>query len=108
MNFEERENNDQKIKNAIKRINKRINNFETHNIKTHEKEYNCLHKIYSELNTLSICNDNIIITSDEYDVFNWWSIIAGPNNTPYKNSKFLFKIIFPLEYPTVPPKYFIA
>ncbi len=31
-------------------------------------------------------------------------MISGPEGTPYSNGLFLFDVIFPADYPRVPPK----
>lgn len=48
--------------------------------------------------------DNISIYYDKLDVSTIYSMIVGPQNTPYQYGYYFFKITFPDNYPFSPPK----
>ena len=41
---------------------------------------------------------------DERNIYNVYSLIIGPKDTPYENGYYLFKLEFPPNYPLSPPK----
>jgi len=56
---------------------------------------------------IAIDNDpieGIYISYDDVDISNVKALIIGPNDTPYEGGFYLFDIIFPNEYPHLPPK----
>ena len=52
----------------------------------------------------SLENENIFYNHDEENILNGFALIIGPKNTPYENGIYLFKFIFPDNYPFSPPK----
>lgn len=49
-------------------------------------------------------NENIFYHHDEENILLGYALIIGPKDTPYENGNFLFKFIFPENYPFSPPK----
>ncbi|OMJ84304.1 hypothetical protein SteCoe_14587 [Stentor coeruleus] len=64
------------------------------------KEFEYLEK--NSISGLSLWQD------DPSNPHNCTGQLTGPENTPYENGKFTFKIIFPLAYPFKPPKIFFV
>jgi len=40
----------------------------------------------------------------EADIFTWRATILGPTETPYENGIFYLVILFPIDYPSNPPR----
>lgn len=59
-------------------------------------------KDYKEL--ISYPLDNIFFKLEEENIFTGYAIIIGRKDTPYEFGYYLFKFIFPKNYPFSPPK----
>ena len=65
-----------------------------------------LRRIVSDLKELSkspLTSHGIYYEHDETDVLKGRALIIGPQNTPYEDGFYLFKFIFPANYPHAPP-----
>tara|TARA_R110002074_G_scaffold3397_1_gene18020 strand:- start:64 stop:861 length:798 start_codon:yes stop_codon:yes gene_type:complete len=49
-------------------------------------------------------SEKIFYHHDEDNILLGYALIIGPENTPYENGNYLFKFIFPENYPFSPPK----
>ena len=65
-----------------------------------------LRRIVSDLKELSkspLTSHGIYYEHDETDVLKGRALIIGPQNTPYEDGFYLFKFMFPANYPHAPP-----
>ena len=51
-----------------------------------------------------LTDNGIYYSHDETDMFKGYAMIVGPSNTPYFGGYYLFKFMFPYDYPFSPPK----
>jgi len=63
-----------------------------------------IHKELKEIQETSDPNENIIAGPYEDDLFRWYAIIMGPNDSPYAGGIFRLDISFPLDYPFTAPR----
>jgi len=47
---------------------------------------------------------NINVEPDDANIYNWTCTIKASPESPYKNGKFKFNLVFPAEYPFKPPQ----
>lgn len=57
-----------------------------------------------ELSDNSLSKDKIYYKHDEKNMLIGYALIIGPKDTPYEYGNFLFKFLFPHDYPHSPPK----
>jgi ubiquitin-conjugating enzyme E2 Z len=50
-------------------------------------------------------DNGIYYIHDETNILKGYSLIMGPENTPYAYGNYLFEIDYPIDYPTNPPKF---
>ena len=63
-------------------------------------------RLISDIKEISDCNlskDKIYYKHDESNMLVGYALIIGPKDTPYEYGNFLFKFIFPHDYPHSPP-----
>ncbi len=63
-----------------------------------------LAKDVSELFNEPLTNEGIYYVHDEDNVLCGYALIIGPKDTPYEYGNYFFKLIFPENYPSSPPK----
>jgi ubiquitin-conjugating enzyme E2 Z len=56
-----------------------------------------------ELKKNSLIDHGIHYIHDENDMLKGYAVIIGPKNTPYEGGYYIFKFIFPSNYPHSPP-----
>tara|TARA_Y100000992_G_scaffold202117_1_gene137857 strand:- start:9607 stop:10314 length:708 start_codon:yes stop_codon:yes gene_type:complete len=62
-----------------------------------------------ELKDKSLEENGIYYKHDEEDILKGYSLIYGPENTPYQYGNYLFEFVYPYDYPFTPPKvYFLT
>ena len=57
-----------------------------------------------EISTNPLSKDGIYYKHDESNMLLGYALIIGPEGTPYAAGNFLFKFVFPTDYPFTPPK----
>ena len=63
-----------------------------------------LAKDVGELMNEPLINDGIYYVHDEDNVLTGYALIIGPKDTPYEYGYYFFKLQFPENYPSLPPK----
>ena len=63
-----------------------------------------INKDIKEINKLNLNEQGIYINFDEENMLHANAIIIGPKDTPYENGVLFFRIKFPNDYPSSPPK----
>lgn len=64
-------------------------------------------RLISDIKQISLnplTKEGIYYKHDETNMLAGYALILGPNETPYEHGNFLFRFIFPEDYPHSPPK----
>ena len=62
-----------------------------------------IRRLGAELGEIEQNHDPFRIAVDEDSITHWTAVITGPTDTPFHGGSFLVDLIFPSEYPFVPP-----
>ena len=76
----------------------------TDNININSNTVRRLIKDVKEILNYSSNNNNIYYKHHETNILTGYALIIGNSNTPYQYGNYLFKLIFPDNYPFSPPK----
>lgn len=63
----------------------------------------CIRRLAAELEEIQSSHDPFGIVVDEYAMTHWTAGISGPPETPFNGGSFTLDLIFPTDYPFVPP-----
>lgn len=63
-------------------------------------------RLFQEYKQLSVAPPDGITAGpiSEDDLFKWECLIQGPEDTPYEGGVFIAELVFPKDYPLMPPK----